>query len=160
VTFRTLEDRNAHARECEGALASARITESHRLSSEILAQWQDAPSDIAPERHNFLAPTVLKDFEHFIQWVQSPAGYGSLGTGRAVNSKRTIQIISEDIKFLLSHMPVPTLEGFCNQQTVATMIAKVVSISRSASRMYNLMTACEKVRVMICGMSRYSVIHA
>lgn len=147
VTFRTLDEKNTHARQCEGAISAKSITDRHNAASELLARWQDADSDVAPDRHASLAPDVTKDISSFYKWVQSPAGYGSVGAGRAVNSMRTIQIIGEDLRFLLSHMTVPSLQGFCDPKQVCDMMAKVVSVAKSASRMYNLTTAAEKVSV-------------
>lgn len=147
LTFRTLDEKNTHARQCEGAISAKAITERHNEASELLARWQDADSDMAPDRHASLAPDVTKDMSSFDQWVQSPAGYGSIGAGRAVNSVRTVQIIGEDLRFLLSHMTIPTLQGFCDPKQVCDMMTKVVSLAKSASRMYNLTTAAEKVSV-------------
>lgn len=145
-TFDRLVAKNAHAKMCEGKVAAMKIAQRQADVKELLTLWMDAPADADVDRNSFFDPEVLKDFAAFEEWLMSPAGYGSLGPHRAVNSRRTVQIVKEDMCYLISFMTPPSMAGFCDLETMKEVIRKVVAVGKTAGRMYNLLSTAEKVR--------------
>jgi hypothetical protein len=145
-TANNLSDYNQHVADCQGGSAAATMRATHNLTSDIMARWQDAPSE-GVDSERAMHHASLPNLQEFSSWLQSPAGYGSLGTLRCVKSRRTLQIVHEDLSFLVSFQSSqpPSWAAFCDQKVMAETISKVVAVARSPSRMYNILTACEKV---------------
>ncbi len=88
----------------------------------------------------------------FLVWSRSPLGYATTGSGRRMNSERTAKVLSEDTRYLVGlflenhdlSLQDFGFKCFTNEQSVTTILTRILELSVSSSRVYNLSSALEK----------------
>lgn len=115
-------------------------------------RWRDAPADESEEdKHRVDVPinVLFTEWQVIESWLYSPAGYASVGGGRQMKSPRTAAILREDVAFSLSFMTAPALGGFCDPVIVTDVVKRIVMTYRSPTRMYNIISAMQKVMLIV-----------
>jgi len=152
LTFRTLGSKNAHAAACQGPANEAAMRDCINASADIMVRWQDAPADEleeAKDRVDVPADVLFQEWPTILAWLESPAGYASVGGGRQMKSPRTAAILREDAAFCLSFMASPKLGHFCDPDIVRQVVTRIVRTYRSPTRMYNLIGCMQKVTQLL-----------
>lgn len=152
---------------CGGLEAAARVARGREAAAAVLTLWQDAaPTGKQPARS--LTVADVGRYSSFVTWLKEPLGYSSTGATRCVQSARTLSVlqevgcpahisvtvvvqrlVSQDITFLLRNAPLDSkldLAILCDEDTVRHILTSAINAgAKGASRMYNLVSAIEKV---------------
>jgi hypothetical protein len=95
----------------------------------------------------------LKMMSQFAQWAREPLGYAATGAGRRMNSARTAQVLSEDVRYITGllveyagvQLPLHDFSCFKEECNINIVLKKIIELQVSNSRRYNICTALEKV---------------